>query len=115
MDKWQAIGTAFENLGMNLRIECENMSENCEFDSTFDELYTNYAQLLETIKVQRQLIGNRFEELDRCMNENEWRQCPHFRLTPAAPDAAIVRPSQLDEVKTIIVEDAAGSANPPRR
>jgi len=33
----------------------------------------------------------------------------------AAPDAAIVRPSQLDEVKTIIVEDAAGSASPPRR
>ena len=35
--------------------------------------------------------------------------------TIAAPDAAIVRPSQLDEVKTIIVEDAAGSASPPRR
>jgi len=30
----------------------------------FEQLYVNYVQLLETIKVQRRVIANRFDEID---------------------------------------------------
>ena len=63
MDKWGAVGQAFENLGMELHVECENMSTNCDDDATFEQLYVNYVQLLETVKVQRKIISNRFDEI----------------------------------------------------
>ena len=63
MDKWKAVEQAFENLGTALSIECEIMSANCESNEVFEQLYVNYVQLLETIKVQHKVIANRFDEL----------------------------------------------------
>jgi len=61
---WLLLGQSFENVGDSLRIECENMSENCKYDKRFEQLYTNYVQLLESIKSQRTVIANRFDDLD---------------------------------------------------
>ena len=61
---WNAVGQALENIGMELRTECENMAINCYRDEKFKQLYVNYVQLLETVKVQRQVIWNRFNEMD---------------------------------------------------
>jgi len=60
---WNAIGQAFENIGMELRTGCENMATNCSVDDEFMQLYVNYVQLLESIKVQRRVIQNRFNEI----------------------------------------------------
>lgn len=63
-NKWKAMGQAFENLGMELRVECENMESNCLEDSKFERLWGHYVQMLETIKINRTVISNLFEELD---------------------------------------------------
>ena len=61
---WQAVGQALENLGTELKAECEIASAYCEDDEEFQQLYVNYVQLLESIKVQHVVIGNRFDELN---------------------------------------------------
>jgi hypothetical protein len=65
-DKWEYLAQAFANLGEDLRLACENMkvSDEAYPDRNFDQLYTNYAQLLESIKVQRTVINNRFDAID---------------------------------------------------
>lgn len=61
---WSALGQAFENLGNRMLDDCCNMEINCEVDERYKHLYANYAQMLESIKVQLKVINDRFDELD---------------------------------------------------
>ena len=63
--RWSYIAQAFENMGNELYDECLNMQENCDLDEGYEQLYTNYVQLLETIKAQRKVMDNKFDALDR--------------------------------------------------
>lgn len=65
MNKWKALGTAFENLGIELAQECENTGELAKDFAEADQLYSNYAQLLESIKAQRRMIHAIFNEMDQ--------------------------------------------------
>ena len=65
MNKWKVLGMAFENLGGELLCECENTGELARDTTTIDSLYSNYAQLLESIKAQRKVIHGIFEEMDQ--------------------------------------------------
>jgi len=64
MNKWKALGQAFENVGSDLLIDCENMGTLCENVKAFEELYSLYAMMLETIKAQHHFICTRFDEID---------------------------------------------------
>ena len=64
MRKWKALGQAFENIGDDLRIACENMEINCEANEEFEEMYILYAMLLDGLKTQRRFIGTVFDEID---------------------------------------------------
>lgn len=60
MNKWKALAQAFYNVGACLEEEC---CYHAASDPAFDQLYIQYVQLLETIKVQRIIINNRFDEV----------------------------------------------------
>jgi hypothetical protein len=63
-NKWQHLATAFRNLGDAIAVECENMEATSKEDEAFDALYTNYAQLLDTMKATREFISARFDVID---------------------------------------------------
>jgi len=63
MRKWKALSQAFENIGSDLRHECENMEINCEIDDRFERMYILYAMLLDMLKSQRKFISTVFDEI----------------------------------------------------
>jgi hypothetical protein len=65
MNKWKILSQAFENLGNDFALACENMEPTTEMDDRFDALYTVYVALLETMKTTRQVIANKFDEIDQ--------------------------------------------------
>lgn len=65
MNKWAALSQAFENLGNDVALACENMETTVEVDNRFDVLYIVYVVLLETMKTTRQVIANKFDEIDQ--------------------------------------------------
>jgi len=57
------LGQAFEDIGDDLQITCENMETNCEADESFERMYSLYAMLLNTLKEQRKFIAAVFDEI----------------------------------------------------
>lgn len=63
MRKWKTLGKAFENVGNDLRIACENMETICEDDEFFEGMYVLYTMLLDTLKAQQRFIGEVFYKI----------------------------------------------------
>lgn len=65
MRKWRVLGQAFENIGSDLSMACENMETNCEVGEAFEEMYMVYAMMLDTLKAQRRFAAAKFDEIDK--------------------------------------------------
>jgi hypothetical protein len=64
MHDWSSLAVAFDNLGGTLFHDCQSMEEISGKDRKFRQLYTNYAQLLNSMNAQIETIKIRFDEID---------------------------------------------------
>ncbi len=62
MDKWQRIAEEFSNIGLELGGECNLLHEMSVVSVYFEHLYSNYVQLMDSIKAQRQVISDEFAD-----------------------------------------------------